>query len=580
MFARLGDGVEAAAAERELSALTAADAQLAPAGSAPLTSARLAPLTGLPGGEAGPIVSFMGLLLGAAGLVLMIAGVNVAAMLSARSLARRREMAVRAALGAGRGRLLRQLMTEILLLFLLGGLGGILVASLATAGLERLPLPVNVPLTIELSPDWRVLIFALCTALATGGIFGLAPALQSARRDLTSRLRDDGPATGPRRTFMSRTLIVGQLALSLVLLVGAGLFMRALDRGQRIDPGFDASGIVTADLEPEAWGYDEARTRVFYDTLRERLAAIPGVTAVSASGRLPLMMGSSIDDITVDGAAAAPIHMFSVDAGYFDVLRLPILKGRALGTGDGRRAPKVAVVNETMARRFWPDGSAVGRSFGFRGDRVSIVGIARDAKYATLDETTPPFAYFPLAQWWQPNQSLLVRTAGAPESFAGAVQQAVRSIDAGLPRPRTTTLEQATAIALFPQRVAAVVTGVLGVVGLLLATVGLYGVTAYAMNRRTREIGIRVALGARRSNVLGMVLREGMRLAGAGIVVGLALAAAVTRLMAGFLFGVSPLDAVTFIAMSVLFLAVALIATYLPARRAAHSDPLLALRSE
>jgi len=582
LFGRLRDGSDIAAAQQELAALAAARAaELGqPSGPRVFNSVRISSLTGLPNGEGGPLFGFLSLLLGAASLVLLIAGVNVAAMLSARSVTRRREMAVRAALGAGRTRLLRQLLTEVLALFLCGAIGGFMVALLATAALERTALPANVPVSLELSPDFRVLAFAVGISLVTGLIFGLAPSLQASRRDLTSRLRDDSSGSGVRRTFVGRTLIVGQLALSLVLLVAAGLFLRALDHGQRIDPGFDPAAVTTAALEPESWGYNEAKARAFYLMLRQRVEALPGVTAVSYTGRLPLMNGRSPDDITVDGATDVSINYASVDVDYFAVLRLPLVQGRAFLRSDDERAQRVAVINETLAQRVWPDGSAIGRTFRFRDTLTTIVGIARDAKYATLDESTPSFVYVPLAQVWQPTQALLVRTAGDPGSFGPAIQQAALSIDPLLPRPRITTLRQATSIVLLPQRTAAIVTGILGAVGLLLAAVGLYGIMAFSASRRTREIGIRVALGAKRSDVLHMIIREGMRLALAGIVFGLVLAGAASRLIAGWLFNVSPFDRTTFIGMSAIFIAVALIASYVPARRAAASDPLTALRAD
>jgi predicted permease len=580
VFGRLRNGSTMVDARQELSALAAARATESGQTFAPGTgpSVRVAALTGLPNGEGRALLGFMSLLLGAAGLVLVIAGVNAAAMLSARYVARGREMAVRAALGAGRARLLRQLLTEILALFALGAIGGFVIAHLATAALERLPLPQNVPVSLELSPDLRVLAFALAVSLLTGLIFGIAPALQAARRDLTSRLRDDTPGSGRTRTFVGRTLIVGQLALSLVLLVAAGLFIRALSHGQRIDPGFEIASVTTASLEPEAWGYAEPRARAFYRLLAERVAAVPGVVSVSYTGRLPLMMGSSPDGIAVAGAELQ-VHTASVGVDYFPALRIPLLDGRPFGPSDDERGAPVAVVNETLARTLWPDG-AIGRTFRFRDSETTVIGIARDAKYATLDEATPAFVYFPLAQRWQPNQSLLVRTATDPARLGPAIQEAVLSIDPLLPRPRVTTLRQATGIVLLPQRTAAIVTGALGAVGLLLASVGLYGIMAFSAGRRTREIGIRMALGAQRSAVLGMMVREGLLLAALGIAAGLVLAAAATRLIAGYLFGINPLDGPTFLAMSALFVAVALLASYLPARRAAASDPLTALRTD
>jgi predicted permease len=581
LVGRLRSGSTIDAAQRELAALATAQAIEAgePRGSAGYRSARVLPFTGLPGGEAGSLFGFISLLLGAATLVLLIAGVNVAAMLSARSVARRREFAVRAALGAGPTRLVRQLLTEILLLFSAGAIGGIVCAVIATAALEQIPLPVNVPLQLDLSPDFRVLAFAVGISLLTGLTFGLAPALQAARQDITSRLRDDSPGSGSKRIFMNRALIVGQLALSMILLVAAGLFMRALARGQQVNPGFDITDVTTAAFETESWGYDEARARAFYRSLRERVEGLPDVTAVSYTGRLPLTAGSSFEDIRVPGGIMS-VHDGKVDVDYFAVLRIPLLEGRAFRSTDDRRSPPVAVVNETFARRGWPDGGAVGRTFQRNGQTVTIVGIARDAKYATLGESTPPFAYLPVAQVWQPSQALMVRSAAHSNQLAAAIQEAALSIEPAAPRPRVMTMGHATSIVLLPQRVAAMVTGVLGAVGLLLATIGLYGIMAYSANRRTREIGIRVALGAQRSNVLRLMVIEGMRLAIIGIVIGLLLAGAVTPLMKSFLFTVNPLDVRTFAGMSLLFLAVALVASYLPARRAAASDPLAVLRAD
>jgi predicted permease len=594
MAGRLAPGADAEAVRRELAALTAerrAD-EPALAEALPFDDFRLPTLTGLPSDATRTLGRFLGLLLGAAALVLLIASVNVASMLSARAVARRREMAVRAALGAARGRLVRQLLTEILLLFALGAVGGVAITAAATNALERIRVPGTmgtIVFAFELSPDLRVLAFALLVSLLTGVAFGLAPALQGARKDITARLRSDSAGGGTRRGLLGNALVVGQLALSLVLLVAAGLFLRALDRGHRIDPGFDANGVAVASLDATSWGYDDARARPFYRALREQVAAIPGVTSVTYAEKLPLVFNSSMSEIHVDGAAApagdrrpgARVRYDLVDADYFATIRMPLVAGRAIDAGDDERAPRVAVVNQTLARLHFADGGAVGRTFRFDGQRVTIVGIARDAKYASLSEdAAPPMAYFPISQHWRPSRSLLVRSALGAEQLAPAIQRAVRALDPALPRPMVSTLRYENRIVLLPQRVAAMVTGALGGVGLLLASVGLYGVIAYSVNRRTREIGIRLAIGAGRGDVLGMVVRDGMRLAGVGVVVGVALAAGATRLMRSLLFDVSPLDAATFGAMSLLFVAVALLASWLPARRAASADPRVALRAE
>jgi predicted permease len=576
-FGRLRDRSDAAAAEAELTALVAAHRAAIGAPDTPeaYTRMRVSPLTGLPGGSL-PVMGFLGVLLAAASLVLVIAGVNVAALLSARYAARGRDMAVRAALGAGRLRLLRQLLTEVAVLFGLGALGGFGVASLATSALERLPLPGTVPVTLEISPDIRVLLFALGASLATGLIFGLAPALHGARKDIVAQIKAESPGAGVRRSRIGGVLMAGQIGLSLVLLVAAGLFVRAVDRGRRVDPGFDVHGVATTVFEPESWGYDANRSTAFYDALRVRLLTEPGVTAVAYSQRLPLMFGTSNDRITI-GTSTPRISYAAIGPGYFDAMRLPLLRGRAFTPADDAHAPRIAVVNETLARLVAPSGDPIGATFRFRDLDTTIVGVARDAKYASLDETTPPFAYLPLTQIQQPNRALLVRTADT-DSAAAAIARAVSALDPRLPLPRLSTLEQETQIVLLPQRAAAIVTGGLGAIGLLLAALGLYGTMSGSVARRRREIGVRLALGADRRAVLRTVVGEGMRLAIVGIAAGLGLAALAMPLAAPWLFGVSPRDAVTYAVMAGWLLLVALVASYVPARRAAAVDPLKALR--
>jgi predicted permease len=581
-FGRLKPGASVESARQELGAIISNYAATRVDSYGAYASATLSPMTGLPVDARAAFLGFAAIFFGAALFVLLIASVNVAAMLSARGIARRREMAVRAALGAGRGRLVRQLLTEVLLLFLFGGAGAVAFAAVATSALERLPIPGDTPLLLEISPDMRVFVFALLLALVTGLVFGIGPALRAARVDIVARLRSESAGSGTRRTLMSNALIVGQLALSLLLLVAAALFVRALDFGARVNPGFDQSGVATASLNTESWGYDEAKGRAFYRELRDAVSRLPGVSAVSYTGRIPLTMSGSGDTIAVENAPGgrAPIQLASVDTGYFAVLRIPLLQGRGFTRQDDDTGPRVAVVNETFARRFWPDGSALGRTFGFRDARVTIVGIARDAKYSDLSESTPAFAYFPLAQMWQRDQALLVRAAGEPHLAASGIERAVLDIDPLLPRPTVIPLTEATGIVLLPQRAAAWVTGGLGIVGLLLAAVGLYGIMAYSSARRTREMAVRMALGAQRADVLGIVVKEGMRLAGLGVAIGVLLAAGATRVIAGLLFGVSPLDPLAFIVMSAVFAVVALVACYLPARRAAAGDLAAVLRAE
>ena len=595
LFARVQNGVAPDAVQRELSRRTA---QWVAEGNEPAdhrryTAVRVTPLSSLPSDVHGRVLGFMALLLGASGLVLLIASANVAAMLLARAVARRRETAVRLALGATRGRLVRQLLTESLLLYGLGAAGGVLVAVNATRLLARLPMPGDTPFALDLldlSLDARVLAFTLVVSLATGVAFGLVPALQSTRVDIGGRLRSDTAGAGSRRSTAQRVLITGQMAVSFLLLVAAGLFLRALDRGQRVDLGFDPSNVAVAGLAVRTYGYDDAKARLLYRSVRDAIARRPGVVAVSYTGVLPLTSETVNNraDLWVDGSAVppasergTPVSFGEVDAGYFEVVRTPIVEGRGFTAHDDARAPRVAVVNQAFARRFWPTG-AVGRTFR-RGDRtITVVGVARDAKYARLGEELQPFVYFALEQAAAPasHAELLVRTSGDPTRLAPAIREAVRDFDPLLPAPAVTTLGDTIGGVLLPQRVAALVTAVLGSVGLLLAAVGLYGIVAYLVGQRTREIGVRVALGAGRGDVLRLVVGEGMRPVAVGVALGLLLAVGATRLLTAFLFGVSPLDVVAFAGGAAVLTAVALAASYLPARHAAATDPVGALRAE
>ncbi|MBL8981447.1 MAG: ABC transporter permease [Gemmatimonadetes bacterium] len=582
-FGRMQDGATVAGVKEELESLTAAYIAEGrePQPRNKYGTLRLTGMTGLPADAREMAVAFIGLLLGAAFLVLLIGSVNVASMLSARGIARQRELAVRAALGAGRGRLVRQLLTEIVTLFLLGAIGGILITTQATRAIERIAVPAEVPMALEVSPDIRVFVFALGLSLVTGLVFGLAPALRAVDGDLVSRLRDGSSGSGTRRSRIGKALIAGQLALSLVLLVAAGLFLRAMSNGTSVDKGFEPTGVQTTNFNTEAWGFDSTRGRAFYTSLLERVRALPGVTEAGLSDRLPLTFATSSDEIFLTAPSSPDergprIDLSLAGPGYLDAIGMRLVAGRGIGEGDIAGAPRVAVVNETMAKRHWPDG-AVGRTFLLRGETVTIVGILRDAKYGSLTEEVPAFAYFPVAQQWQPNLFLAVR---GPASVAEGIREAVAAFDPLLPRPTVISMVEANRIVLLPQRLAATVTAVLGGVGLLLATVGLYGMIAQSVGRRTRELGLRVALGAQRGDVLRLVVGEGMRLAGVGVVVGLVLAMVATRLLASMLFGVSPLDGLTFVGMTVVLTSVAMVASYLPARRVSRADPMLALRTD
>jgi predicted permease len=373
-----------------------------------------------------------------------------------------------------------------------------------------------------------------------------------------------------------------------VLLAVSGLFVRARDRGRGVHPGFEVDGVATTALDVSTSGYDQGRARAFYQLLARRLAAQPGVTSVGYARVLPLSMNTMGIDVAVDGYAPAgerpgAVHISSmdvVDAGYFATVRHPLLRGRTFAATDDSAAAPVAIVNEAFARRYWPGGEALGRTFRSDDRVLTVVGVVRDAKFGRLDEAPAPFIYFPLAQRWSSATNLLVRTTGDAHALSRVIRDELRALDPSLPAPTVTTLRQAASVVLLPQRVAVAVTGALGVVGLLLAVVGLYGVLSFSAAQRVRELGVRLALGATRGNVLRLVVSEGLRLAGVGMAIGLLLALAATQALKPFLFGVSPLDPATFAAIGATLGLAALVASYLPARRAAGVDPMVSLRQE
>lgn len=588
MAGRLKPGISPAAAEAELTgfAETLVQQSNEPEWARKYQTLRISPLTGLPPDATGPLGQFLALLLGAAVLVLIIASVNVAGMLSARAVHRRREMAVRAALGGTPGRLTRQLLTEILLLFGLGAMGGVLFAWAATSALERLPLTNEVPVQLTLTPDPRAMAFALLVSLVTGLIVGLSPTRQAVRPDLGARLRDGFGGIIEQRGITGRALVAGQIATSLVLLVGASLLGRALLHASRADPGFTVAGVVTVPLDVESWGYDEARGRRFFNELDARLATLPGITARSYTTTLPLNFQSSGTSIELpdNGASARVgvigIHQILIGPEYFDALRIPLVGGRGVSREDTEQSGRVAVVNETMARQFWPGKSALGQTFRQDGKPVTVVGIARDARYASLTETTPSLAYFPLTQAWRARRNLIVRTDAGIAAIAPALQQTIQAVDAGAPRVMVSTLAEASGVAFLPARVATLVTGVLGLAGLLLSVTGLYGVISYSAARRTKEIGIRLALGAEQRQVLRLILKEGMGITAVGLLVGLPLSGLAAPLLSSLLLGMRPLEPLVFLLAPLMLAGVALLASFVPARRAARLAPWVVLRED
>jgi predicted permease len=535
------------------------------------------------------IGGFIAVLMGIVALVLLVACVNLAGMLLARGAARRREMAVRMAIGADRGRLVRQLLTETALLFAGGCAVGLVLSrwlvALLVALLPQLPVQIGMHIVI----DWRVVSFALIASLVSAGLSGLAPALQASGTNLVPSLKSDTYDAGPSRLRLRNGFLVAQITMALLLVIVGGLFVRALQHAGGIDPGFDQTNVDVVSLDFSLAGYTETTAIPFGHDLETRVRALPGVRSAVLAMDLPLD-GSRMSrgDVQLPGTPraverrAAPTDWNVVTPGFFTTMGVKLIRGRDFTDRDTAGSPAVIIVNGTLARRFWGDADPIGRELevdpGFsRPYRVTVVGVADDAQFVALGEKTP-YVYAPLAQQYIPRISLLVRTSGA--SAVPAVRALLREMDPRLPIVGAMPLSELTSIGLVPQRIAAAVAGTLGIVGLLLAALGIYGVTSYAVARRTREIGIRVALGAERSTVVALVVGQGVRLTLVGIAIGCAAAAVGAQVVRSLLLGLSALDPVTFVGAAVLFVGVAVAASYLPARRAAAVDPIIALRAE
>ena len=529
------------------------------------------------------IVNYLGVLMAVVGLVLLIACFNVANLMLARAAKRQREIAVRLALGAGRSRLVRQLLTESVLLSLLGGAAGLLVAVWTSGVLTSFYRPFRIQMALDTSLDARVLGFAFLVSLLTGILFGLAPVRQASRLDLVPALKSEASALLPglRRFSLRNGLVVAQVALCLVLLIGAGLFLKTLRNAQAEDVTFDAGNVLLLNVDPATRGYTESRGQQFYSQLLERVRALPGVRSASLVSIIPLGGLRGGTDITVD-KQTLQVNLNWVSPGYFQTIGIPLLRGRDFTERDHPGAPRVAVVNEQMARRFWPGQDAIGKQFQLTRPRVSveIVGVVRDGKMRNFREQARPGFYLPLDQHYCPQMTLEVRTAGGPAGMLGAVRREVQALDKDLPLGEFRTLKTHLSSALSQERMTAALLSALGLLALVLAAIGLYGVISFSVAQRTREIGIRVALGAQSSQVLRVVLRQGMFLTLIGLGIGLAAAAVLTRFTASLLYGVSPTDPLTFAGVSFLLAALTLAASYIPARRATQVDPMVALRYE
>jgi predicted permease len=533
-----------------------------------------------------------GILMTIVSLILLVACANVANMLIARAIHRRKEIAVRLALGAGRWRIVRQMLTESLLLSVMGGLTGLLFALWGTDLVVPLVSTAGNIAHLSVTPDVRVLTYTFVLSLATGLIFGLLPALQSSKGNVVSALKDEKVRIGRTRVLNLRSvLVVSQIAVSVLLLVTAGLFIRNLRNTQHAEPGFETRDGLMASFDLGIAGYNKERGKLFEKQLLERLRTSPQIRSASLAEFVPLGTGGNVSALYIEGEPFSPdrpidessqLSHATVSTDYFKSLDIPLVYGRDFNDRDNESSPGVIIVNETLARRMSPDGNAVGKRLrtDSKGDYLEVVGVVRDIKYKSVSEAPLYFAYRPLGQRYRPAMTVHLRAVGDPAAAIGQLRSEVKVLDSNLPLTDVKTMEEHMRLPLAPAKLFVSLTGSFAMLTVLLAAIGLYGVMAYLVSTRTHEIGIRMALGAQTSGISRLILRQGMTFAFTGIALGLLAALASTRILTSLLYGVSATDPATFFGVAIGLAVVALLACYVPARRASKVDPLVALRYE
>jgi putative ABC transport system permease protein len=583
MIGRLKPGYSRQEAEAGMQTLAAAIAGEHPE----LTrrpSVRLAPATLLTPEESQKVLPVLALVFAAVGAILMIACGNVTNLLLARASGRRKEIALRVALGASRMRLIQQLLTESLVLAMIGGGVSLLLVIWFQPIIPLFQPPGERMLAWHLTPDARVLAFTAGLALSTGVVFGLNPALQSSRSDPIVSLRERG-GSGMSRSRFRQGLVAGQVSLSLVLLISAGLLARGILRAQRITSGFQAAGVLAVPLELEKFGYDRTRAMLAFRQIAERLHTVTGLRSLALASASPVSgrvqaADVLLEDETGDASRKARVMSFRViTPEYFETLGMALIGGRTFSAADSALSPKAAIVNRTMGESLWGAENPLGKRFRAEGAMYAVVGLAPDA-ISRPSEVPAPLFYKPLEQWPQPNMTLLASATMTPESLLSTIRREILSIDATLQIYSAQTLNEQLRAALRNSEIGAVLAVTFGMLSLILASIGLYGVMAFAVSHRTREIGIRIALGASAGEVLAMVIRQGLSVSFAGAGIGIAISLGVSRLLARFLYGVSASDPLTYLAVSVVLIGVAVLSSYIPARRAARVDPIVALRYE
>ncbi|MES1240375.1 MAG: ABC transporter permease [Acidobacteriota bacterium] len=550
----------------------------------------LFPFWNAPSGPSRFLMPVLAVLAAMAALVLLLACANVANLLLVRALGRRREIAVRSAIGAGRARLVRQLLTESLLLAVPAGVLGTVLALGGVRLLTAFVPPLDAPVIPFFGLDSQVLVLTAVLTVLTGLLFGLAPALQTSPRRIAPVLRDESSSTlGGRKGRARSALVVAQIALSCLLLVAAGLFVRSLRKGGEIDPGFRTRNALLASVDLFPNGYDEARGRVFYREALRRLAALPGVESASVATYLPLDLGgSSSTNVEIDGYVPQPkeevvVEYNVVGPDYFRTLGIPLVAGRDFGLQDDETAGCTVAVNEAMVHRYWKverTGDALGGRVKVSGRDCIVTAVVKDGKYHQLGESPLPFFFQSILHRYQSGAVIHVRTAGDPLALVPALRGEMREMDPYLPLSAVKSLREHLKISVFAQRLAASFLGAFGLLALVLATVGLYSVIRYAVSQRTREMGVRAALGAQAGDITRLVVKEGMVLAGAGLGLGLLASVGITRFLESLLLGVSATDPAVFVSVAALLAAVCAAACWLPARQAAAVDPMVALRAD
>jgi predicted permease len=527
------------------------------------------------------------MLMAMAGVVLLLACANVANLLLVRSVARRREIGIRMSIGAGRWQVVRQLLVESLILALAGGSVAMLITAWTAGTFADFIPSTSFPVSLDVRPDRTVLLAALVISIITGVVFGVLPALRASSLDPVTTLKEEAGSTsaGRRKPRLTSALVVAQLAMSLLLLVSAGLFLRAFRRAQRVDPGFNPNHVLVASFDLFAAGYTETNGLEFDRHLLGKLEALPGVASVTLADTIPLGLTRSTQMVKLEAYEpqlheAMDIRSAAVGPNYLKSMQIPLRAGREFTLQDTENSLRVAMVNQALVNRYWPRQNAIGKRVWAEGHWSTIIGVAANSDYDELNENPRPFLYLPLFQDYTSHPTIHARVAGDPLAFAPALEKTVHELDADLPLFDVDTLLARVQVASANARIAGTFVGAFGLLALVLAAVGIYGVTAYTTRQRTREIGIRVALGARQGDVFRLVVGQGLRLTLAGLFIGLAISLTLTRFLQSQLFGLAATDSVTFTSVAALLCLVALAASYVPARRASKVDPMQALRKE